>query len=1139
MGFHLWLSGFRSHSEVEGMSSQTPTTGDRSRTYWTPSMERYFIDLMLDQMHRGNKIGHTFNKQAWTDMLTWFNAKFESQYDKDVLKSRYTNLWKQFNDVKILLEQSGFAWDEARQMVTADDFVWDSYIKVHPDARSYKTKTLLNYNDLFVIFGYATADGRYSRSSHDVDNDDDLQAIKIGEGTGTQAFATNERSRTDWTPPMDLYFIDLMLDQLKRGNKIDHTFNKQAWTDMVILFNEKFSSQYGKRVLRHRYKKLWKYCNDIAVLLEQNGFCWDEIQHRVTADDDVWDAYIKAHPHARSYRTRTFPNYKDLCLIYGNGITGGRCSHLDQEKDLEDDAIGVKTGDGREREREVPTSTDRSRTYWTPPMDRYFIELLLEQVNAGNKIGHTFITQAWVDMVTSFNEKFGSQLDKDVLKNRYKHLRRQYKDITVLIEQSRFSWDETRQMVTADDHVWDAYIKEHPDARSYRIKTVPNYNSLCLIYGKEITDGRYSRLAHDTDFDNDFSGVKIGNGTDSQATASSDRSRTDWTPSMDRYFIDLMLEQVQKGNKFDNTFNKQAWTDMITLFNAKFGSQHDKDILRSRYKNLRKQYNDMKLLQQNGFTWDETRQMVKANDDVWDAYIKEHPDARSYRTKTKSNYVDLCVIYGNSNAEGRKLIVQDIYVNDEVLSVQTGEGKDGEAPTNTDRSRTDWTPPMDHYFIDLMLDQVHRGNMIDHKFNKEAWTDMITLFNANFGSLHDKDVLRSRYKNLRKRYNDMKMLLDHGGFAWDEARHIITAADDVWDAYIKKCPNARSYRTKTMPNYKDLCLIYGNVMVEQRRSSSGHAIGSVDDILGVLIEGKDDEAIVNSDCLCTDWTPPMYHYFIDLMLEQVQAGNKIDHAFNEQAWMHMITLFNAKFSYQYSKDAFESQYDYLRKQYNDIMVLLNQDGFSGDDAQKRIIADNNHWNAFIQAHPGALQYRTRILEKFKDLSVIYGNGTTDGGDNNSWQHVDVDCYKLERENGGGSLNLLLPVMSVSPRDSLNDVQESSPSGEKLDTSDQKNKRQSVMPTSSQSCWKVQRTGEGMIDALSEMADVVTSLKNREENKNFVSIENVISELQAVPDIDDELLLDACDLLEDEKKAKTFLALDVSLRKKWLLRKLRP
>lgn len=112
------------------MVGQATTGGDRARTYWTPTMERYFIDLMLEQLHRGARIGHTFNKQAWTDMLAVFNAKFGSQYDKDVLKCRYTNLWKQFNDVKNLLGQNGFSWDETRQMVVADDYIWDAHIKV-------------------------------------------------------------------------------------------------------------------------------------------------------------------------------------------------------------------------------------------------------------------------------------------------------------------------------------------------------------------------------------------------------------------------------------------------------------------------------------------------------------------------------------------------------------------------------------------------------------------------------------------------------------------------------------------------------------------------------------------------------------------------------------------------------------------------------------------------------------------------------------------------------------------------------------------------------------------------------------------------------------------------------------------------
>ncbi|XVF06136.1 hypothetical protein REPUB_Repub06bG0021600 [Reevesia pubescens] len=946
------------------MGSNAPTSSDRTRTNWTPIMERYFIDLMLDQMHRGNRLGHTFNKQAWTDMLSIFNVKFGCKYDRDTLKSHYTNLWKQYNDVKNLLEQNGFSWDDVRKLVVAPPHVWDAYIKGQPDAQFYRNRTLMNFNDLCLIYAYTQADGRYSRSSHDIDFDDDAQGVNFGVGSSIPT-ASDERPKIEWTPAMDQYFIELMLDNLRKGNKSKNTFNKQAWNDMLGSFNAKFCFQYGKSFLRRRYRLLLKHYNDVQSLLEQNGFSWDDKQQMIVADDLVWDNYIKAHPEARIYRKRKMQNYQDLRLIYGNASNNGTASHMRQGRNTGSKILPAGTGEdnkGHYRDRGEMLST-----HWTPAMNRHLIDLLLNQTLGGNKIGHVFIPEAWTQIVAMFNVKFGCHYDEDTLKSQARHLRRQYNDIKMLLQQNGFSWDDTREMVIAEDYIWDAYMKAHPNNQSYINKSVPDYHKLCVIFGQESSNGR-CRMAQRVYLEKEDPDLMIGD--DTKFHASNGCSRIDWTPSMDRHLIDLLLAQVHRGSRINGSLKTEVWMDMSLSFMESFGLQPDEEILRNHHKILGKQYHDMRtLIDQRVFSWDETNQMVTARDDVWDTYIKEYPDVKSYRNKSKPNYNDLCLIYGNSTDGKDRQSGRDASCNGYGTILKNGYS-----------GRTNWVPSMDRYFIDLMLEQVRQGSMVDKKFNKLAWGDMVAKFSAEFGHQYDKDVLKSRFMNLRKRFNDMKNLLDHDGFSWDEMRQMIIADDNLWATYLKEHPDARSYRNRSLPSYNDMFLIYGNA--------------------------------------------------------------------STNAWH------------------------------------LGAENYAGEEKD--------------------------VSPSSSSPTRIHGTGSV-----GIKSEIDIEALDIGFNDIFGDLQSLAAEFEIP---------------------DQR-KRRKTDASSMSASRKAPRSNQEKLHPFHERPVMVkTSFDN--EDQYYSSIESIVDALQAIPGMDDVLFLDASKLLEDEKNARMFVAMDVNQRRKWLLRKLR-
>ncbi|THG00043.1 hypothetical protein TEA_018104 [Camellia sinensis var. sinensis] len=286
-------------------------------------------------------------------------------------------------------------------------------------------------------------------------------------------------------------------------------------------------------------------------------------------------------------------------------------------------------------------------------------------------------------------------------------------------------------------------------------------------------------------------------------------------------------------------------------------------------------------------------------------------------------------------------------------------------------------------------------------------------------------------------------------------------------------PDARPYKTKTVLNFNDLCLIYGYTSADGRYSRSSHDVDVEDDIQGVNLGAHPDTRSYRVK------TVPSYH----------------------------------KLCVIYGQDTSDGKYSRLARNVDpDCEVPLLMIGSFDPDSWILLGCGIS-----IQEHTDAIAYKNKTLGYYNDLCILFGSKIADRGLSCQDMGTEIDYKALEIEMDQASGCIQIPLLDV-------------------DTSDRGKKRPTKMPSVSGRSRKVQKTGEEIQEPCIDTTSVVTRLVKKQE-KSYDSIANAIDALQAISDIDDELLLDGCDLLEDERKAKTFLALDVNLRKKWLLRKL--
>ncbi|OMO83513.1 hypothetical protein COLO4_22459 [Corchorus olitorius] len=148
----------RSRRQQPALQQEQPST---SRAKWTTFLTKILADLLVEQVHRGNRLNNSFSKKAWKSMSDDFYKKSGLKWDNEQLKNRYGVLRRQYVLVKSLLDQSDFSWDESTGNITGKDEAWAEFIKGHPDAESIKTSGCPIYKQLCTIFSEPTTNGKH------------------------------------------------------------------------------------------------------------------------------------------------------------------------------------------------------------------------------------------------------------------------------------------------------------------------------------------------------------------------------------------------------------------------------------------------------------------------------------------------------------------------------------------------------------------------------------------------------------------------------------------------------------------------------------------------------------------------------------------------------------------------------------------------------------------------------------------------------------------------------------------------------------------------------------------------------------------------------------------------------------------
>ncbi|ESR48399.1 hypothetical protein CICLE_v10001935mg [Citrus x clementina] len=282
----------------------------------------------------------------------------------------------------------------------------------------------------------------------------------------------------------------------------------------------------------------------------------------------------------------------------------------------------------------------------------------------------------------------------------------------------------------------------------------------------------------------------------------------------------------------------------------------------------------------------------------------------------------------------------------------------------------------------------------------------------------------------------------------------------------------------------------------------------------------------------TRWTASLDTIFADLVVKQIQLGNRPNNVFDKKTWNHIRDEFNKQTDLNFNNNQLRKHLDVLRTRFYNLKSAYNQNDFSIEDS---CCIGFDLWED-IAAQTKPVTIKVKDCPIYDQLCAIFADTSADG------KYAQSSHFEgLDKSVGNNTAAVSsVPAGETQhpenpPSSNLEQVNGSSCEKVTKNIAERKRKRSSATHLSLGQGRKDEEILEGMAGALSEMiaasklrAGVMTQIDDR------YSITNCITALDEIETIDDWLYFAALDLFEDPNLRETFLSLKCEkIRLTWL------